>query len=90
MSEEANVADAGHDLTLRVGSFEGPFDLPDTGDREQDVRAFMQEMNDQLERWVRRHPEQWYWLHRRWKTRPPEAARAAAAAPAPGDPPPAN
>jgi len=27
MTEEANVADAGRDLTLRVGSFEGPFDL---------------------------------------------------------------
>jgi KDO2-lipid IV(A) lauroyltransferase len=46
---------------------EGPLFPPDTGDRERDVLAFMQDLNDRLEAWVRRHPEQWYWLHRRWK-----------------------
>jgi KDO2-lipid IV(A) lauroyltransferase len=52
---------------------EGPLDVPDTGDRDRDVLAFMQDLNGRLERWVREHPEQWYWLHRRWKTRPPDA-----------------
>jgi KDO2-lipid IV(A) lauroyltransferase len=51
-------------------AFEGPLEPPNTGDRERDVLAFMQDLNDRLERWVRAHPEQWYWLHRRWKTRP--------------------
>jgi len=23
-----------------------------------------------LERWVRKHPEQWFWMHRRWKSKP--------------------
>ncbi len=55
---------------------EGPIDLPDTGDRRADDLAFMQGLNDRLERWVRRHPGRWYWLHRRWKTRPPAAAAA--------------
>jgi Kdo2-lipid IVA lauroyltransferase/acyltransferase len=27
-----------------------------------------------LERWVRERPEPWFWLHRRWKTRPPGEA----------------
>lgn len=27
-----------------------------------------------LEHWVRARPAAWFWLHRRWKTRPPEAA----------------
>ena len=49
---------------------EGPLAVPDTGDRERDVLAFMQDLNDRLERWVRLHPDRWYWLHRRWKTRP--------------------
>jgi KDO2-lipid IV(A) lauroyltransferase len=49
---------------------EGPLAPPDTGDRERDVLAFMQDLNDRLERHVRAHPDRWYWLHRRWKTRP--------------------
>jgi KDO2-lipid IV(A) lauroyltransferase len=66
--------------------FEGPLDPPDTGDRERDVLAFMQDLNDRLERFVRAHPEQWYWLHRRWKTRPePDAPRPAAAELTPTD-----
>ncbi len=55
---------------------EGPLEVPDTGDRRRDVLAFLQDLNDRLERRVREHPEHWYWLHRRWKTRPTgESAR---------------
>jgi KDO2-lipid IV(A) lauroyltransferase len=49
---------------------EGPLRVSRTGDHERDVFAFMQDLNDRLERWVRRYPDRWYWLHRRWKTRP--------------------
>jgi KDO2-lipid IV(A) lauroyltransferase len=32
-----------------------------------DVKATMQLINDVVEGWVRQHPEQWLWLHRRWR-----------------------
>ena len=41
-------------------------DLPDTGDREADVRAVTIAINDILEQWIRERPGQWLWLHRRW------------------------
>jgi Kdo2-lipid IVA lauroyltransferase/acyltransferase len=58
---------------------EGPLEPAESGDREADDLAFMQLLNDKLEAWVRRHPERWYWLHRRWKTRPPVPAPGPAA-----------
>jgi KDO2-lipid IV(A) lauroyltransferase len=57
---------------------EGPIAVPDTGDRERDILAFMQDLNDRLERFVRLYPDRWYWLHRRWKTRPAGEARPPA------------
>jgi KDO2-lipid IV(A) lauroyltransferase len=53
---------------------EGPFYPRGGGDREADSLAFMQDLNDRLERGVRDYPEQWYWLHRRWKRRRPSPA----------------
>jgi KDO2-lipid IV(A) lauroyltransferase len=29
--------------------------------------AMTQALNDSLEALVRQHPEQWFWIHRRWK-----------------------
>lgn len=42
-----------------------------TANSEADVLAATQQCNDVLESWIRRYPEQWLWIHRRWKTRPP-------------------
>ena len=55
---------------------EGPLRVPESGDRDADVLAFMQGLNHRLEHWIRLHPEQWYWVHRRWKTRPPAESGA--------------
>jgi KDO2-lipid IV(A) lauroyltransferase len=63
---------------------EGPLPVRDTGDTDADDLEFMQRLNDLLEAWVRRHPERWYWLHRRWKTRPPASPASLPAATAPG------
>ncbi len=42
---------------------------------EEEVRRLTQLFTDDLERWVRRYPENYYWVHRRWKTRPEDVAR---------------
>jgi Kdo2-lipid IVA lauroyltransferase/acyltransferase len=42
-----------------------------TGETEADVLNATQKCNDVLESWIRRYPDQWLWIHRRWKTRPP-------------------
>jgi Kdo2-lipid IVA lauroyltransferase/acyltransferase len=46
--------------------------------RPDAVRAITQRYTAALERAVRRHPDQYFWLHRRWKHQPPaRKARAA-------------
>lgn len=37
-----------------------------TGNTVRDVLAIMTTVNAQIEAWVRRCPEQWLWVHRRW------------------------
>lgn len=41
-----------------------------TNDREADVVANTQLFTKIIEDYVRRNPDQWLWVHRRWKTRP--------------------
>lgn len=42
------------------------------GERNADVVRLTAELTAIVERWVRRHPEMWLWMHRRWKTPPPD------------------
>lgn len=41
-------------------------ELPRGTDGSIDVAASCQRLNDVVEGWVREHPEQWMWFHRRW------------------------
>ncbi len=54
-----------------VLEFGEPLDLVRTGDDEQDIITNTQTCTTAIEAWVRRFPEQWLWVHRRWKTRLP-------------------
>jgi KDO2-lipid IV(A) lauroyltransferase len=42
-----------------------------TVDAEADALAATQQCATATEDWIRRYPDQWLWIHRRWKTRPP-------------------
>ncbi|HYX28571.1 MAG TPA: lysophospholipid acyltransferase family protein [Pyrinomonadaceae bacterium] len=47
-----------------------PLAMERTGDEEDDVRRLTQQYTQVVEDYVRRYPDQWLWIHRRWKTRP--------------------
>jgi KDO2-lipid IV(A) lauroyltransferase len=54
----------------RLG-LEPEVELVRSGDLERDVRENTQRFTKVIEDVVRAHPEQWVWVHKRWKTRPP-------------------
>jgi KDO2-lipid IV(A) lauroyltransferase len=58
--------------------YEPEVEVVSTGDFEADVHRLTAECTAHIERWVRERPEPWLWMHRRWKTRPPEAPGAGA------------
>jgi KDO2-lipid IV(A) lauroyltransferase len=50
--------------------FQPPVELVRTGDRRTDILRNTQRFNDVIEAFVRRYPDQWLWIHKRWNTRP--------------------
>jgi len=50
--------------------FGEPIPLASTGNDEQDVIENTARFTSVIESWIRRYPDQWLWVHRRWKTRP--------------------
>ncbi|GMU02413.1 lysophospholipid acyltransferase family protein [Corallococcus caeni] len=59
---------------------EGPILPPKPGECADPITEHTARVTAALERAIRRHPEQWLWLHRRWKVQPP----AVVTAPSPG------
>jgi KDO2-lipid IV(A) lauroyltransferase len=44
-----------------------PIEMPRDADGLIDVAAATAAMTKVVEGWVREHPEQWFWLHNRWR-----------------------
>ncbi len=60
-----NESEGKHVLT-----FEAPVRPPLPGTDDESVAAATAAYQNALESVIRRHPDQWLWIHRRWKTRP--------------------
>jgi Kdo2-lipid IVA lauroyltransferase/acyltransferase len=57
------------DGTYKI-EFDEEIELTSTGDAERDLIVNTQKISDSYERAIRRHPEQWVWMHERWKKQP--------------------
>ena len=51
--------------------FEPAVELVHTGNEAEDICENTARFTRVIENYARRHPDQWLWVHRRWKTRPP-------------------
>jgi len=49
---------------------EEPIKVKEQEDKQKAVADYTQKWSDVLQSYIRRHPEQWVWMHKRWKTRP--------------------
>jgi Kdo2-lipid IVA lauroyltransferase/acyltransferase len=57
------------DLTYHIECFSA-IPLAATGDKEKDILKNTQKCSDVYEAVIRRYPEQWAWMHRRWRKKP--------------------
>lgn len=55
--------DGHHILTIEKG-----MTVEKTDDRAADVKRVTQIINKRIEEWIRTYPEDWFWLHDRWKS----------------------
>ena len=46
---------------------DGPYTLPRDASGQPDVAATTQLITSVVEGWIREHPDQWLWFHRRWR-----------------------
>jgi KDO2-lipid IV(A) lauroyltransferase len=62
-------ADGSHHVQIHP-----PLDIPTEGSLEEQIQELTAAATTAIERQVRAHPEQWVWMHRRWRTQPREVA----------------
>ena len=58
-------SDNRHTITI-----EGPLKLIQTGDSEEDIRTNTAMFTKKIENAILKNPEQWVWMHRRWRRQP--------------------
>ena len=49
---------------------EPPVEYEKTANSEEDIKKLTQDITTVIEKYVRKYPEQWLWIHKRWNTRP--------------------
>jgi KDO2-lipid IV(A) lauroyltransferase len=59
-----------HRLQKHRLRFDPEIPLVKTGDFKEDVRLNTARFTEVIEDYCRRYPDQWLWIHKRWKTRP--------------------
>lgn len=64
--------EAGHLITVDPPVYADP-----KAPKEEEVRRLVTLYTRRLEEFIREFPEQWVWIHKRWKTQPPPTASAA-------------
>lgn len=52
---------------LRIGP---PISVESTGDEAEDIRRVTTLATEAVESYIKRYPDQWLWIHKRWRTRP--------------------
>ena len=60
--------DGGH-----ICYIEPPIYADPANDKEQEILRLTALVTQAMERYVRKFPDHWYWVHRRWKTKPIES-----------------
>jgi len=61
------IREKGDRFTLYIDE---PLKVRRSGNLEDDILYNTKLWSDELEKWVRKYPEQWFWVHRKWHTKP--------------------
>ena len=54
-----------------IGILHPPVWVEKTSDRDHDILITTQQLTTLIEQHIRQYPHEWFWLHNRWKSKPP-------------------